>query len=80
MIRFGTIRSVPREEERMEAVSYCRVSTEEQAQEGMSLAAQEARVRAYCNAAGLTLVATIRERGSRPPSRWCDAGRSMWWW
>src|SRR5262245_58539004 len=47
----------------MEAVSYCRVSTEEQVQEGVSLAAQEARIRAYCTAAGLTLVASIRDEG-----------------
>lgn len=47
----------------MEAVSYCRVSTEEQAHEGVSLGAQEARVQAYCAAAGLTLVATVRDEG-----------------
>jgi DNA invertase Pin-like site-specific DNA recombinase len=47
----------------MDAVSYCRVSTEEQTQEGISLAAQEARVRAYCAGAGLTLVASLRDEG-----------------
>lgn len=35
------------------AVGYARVSTEEQASEGVSLEAQEARVRAYCRAHGL---------------------------
>lgn len=35
---------------------YLRVSTEEQAQEGVSLAAQEARVRAYCEMRGLDLL------------------------
>jgi site-specific DNA recombinase len=45
----------------MDAISYCRVSTEEQAQEGVSLAAQEARVRAYCAAVGLSLVESIRD-------------------
>jgi DNA invertase Pin-like site-specific DNA recombinase len=45
----------------MKAVSYCRVSTEEQAHEGVSLAAQEARVRAYCAASGLSLVESIRD-------------------
>jgi site-specific DNA recombinase len=47
----------------MDAVSYCRVSTEEQVQEGVSLAAQEARVQAYCAAADLTLVAMVRDEG-----------------
>jgi DNA invertase Pin-like site-specific DNA recombinase len=47
----------------MEAVSYCRVSMEEQAHEGVSLAAQEARVRAYCAAAGLSLIERVRDEG-----------------
>jgi site-specific DNA recombinase len=47
----------------MEAIGYCRVSTEEQAKEGVSLDAQEARIRAYCTMAGLTLVAVIRDEG-----------------
>jgi DNA invertase Pin-like site-specific DNA recombinase len=47
----------------MEAIAYCRVSTEEQAKEGVSLDAQEARIRAYCTMAGLTLVAVIRDEG-----------------
>lgn len=45
------------------AVAYIRVSTLEQATEGVSLDAQEARIRAYCIAAGLELVAVIREEG-----------------
>jgi DNA invertase Pin-like site-specific DNA recombinase len=47
----------------MDAVSYCRVSTDEQVKEGISLAAQEARVRAYCAVAGLSLVASLRDEG-----------------
>jgi DNA invertase Pin-like site-specific DNA recombinase len=47
----------------MEAISYCRVSTEEQVKEGVSLAAQEARVRAYCAMAGLSLIDNIRDEG-----------------
>jgi DNA invertase Pin-like site-specific DNA recombinase len=47
----------------MEAISSCRVSTEEQVKKGVSLAAQEARVRAYCAVAGLSLVDTIRDDG-----------------
>jgi DNA invertase Pin-like site-specific DNA recombinase len=47
----------------MEAIAYCRVSTEEQARDGVSLAAQEARIQAYCVLAGLTLVDIIRDEG-----------------
>jgi len=47
----------------MEAISYCRVSTDEQVKEGVSLAAQEARVRAYCAVAGLSLLDNIRDEG-----------------
>src|SRR5689334_5533926 len=45
------------------AVGYVRVSTEEQAREGVSLDAQEFRLRAYCTAAGLELVHLVREEG-----------------
>ena len=47
------------------AVAYMRVSTEGQASEGVSLEAQEARLRAYCDFNGLELVAVH-----------CDAGLS----
>jgi len=46
-----------------QAVAYVRVSTQEQAQHGVSLDAQEARIRAYCLMAGLDLVAVVREEG-----------------
>ena len=38
------------------AVLYVRVSTEDQAKEGFSLAAQEERLRAYCLAKGWDIV------------------------
>lgn len=46
-----------------QAAAYIRVSTAEQAREGVSLEAQEERVRAYCTMAGLDLVAVLREEG-----------------
>jgi len=46
-----------------QAVAYIRVSTTEQATEGVSLASQEERIRAYCTMAGLELVAVIRDEG-----------------
>ncbi|MEW6738139.1 MAG: recombinase family protein [Acidobacteriota bacterium] len=45
------------------AVCYTRVSTEEQASIGVSLAAQEERLRAYCLMTGLDIARFIREEG-----------------
>jgi len=45
------------------AVGYTRVSTEEQAKGGISLDAQEERLRAYCKLTALSLVEIIREEG-----------------
>lgn len=45
------------------AVAYVRVSSEEQAIEGVSLDAQEARIRAYCIANDLELVRVYRDAG-----------------
>jgi len=45
------------------AVLYCRVSTAEQAEEGVSLDAQAERLRAYCQLAGLHVVELVREEG-----------------
>jgi DNA invertase Pin-like site-specific DNA recombinase len=45
------------------AVCYIRVSTEEQARNGVSLAAQEEKLMAYCQLTGLEPVAVIREEG-----------------
>ncbi len=46
-----------------DAILYVRVSTQEQAQHGVSLQAQEERLRAYCAAVGLNVVRVIREEG-----------------
>lgn len=45
------------------AIAYVRVSSEEQSREGVSLDAQEARVRAYAVMRGLELVEIFREEG-----------------
>jgi len=45
------------------ALGYVRVSTEEQAREGVSLDAQEAKIRAYALAKDLELVEVIRDEG-----------------
>jgi hypothetical protein len=45
------------------AVGYIRVSTRGQGQEGVSLAAQEARIRALCTAKGWGLLRVYRDQG-----------------
>jgi len=45
------------------AIGYARVSTEDQAREGVSLDVQEARIRAYCEAKGWQLVSVVRDEG-----------------
>lgn len=45
------------------AIAYIRVSTLEQAREGVSLDAQEDRVITYCSFQGLPLIAVIRDEG-----------------
>lgn len=47
----------------MKAIAYVRVSTEEQAREGISLAAQEAKIRAYAELYDLELVEVIIDAG-----------------
>ena len=47
----------------MGAVLYIRVSTDEQARQGVSLGAQEERLRAYCTMRGLSVVGIIRDEG-----------------
>ncbi len=45
------------------AIGYCRVSTEDQAREGISLDNQEAKIRAYADLNGLELVRIVRDEG-----------------
>lgn len=45
------------------AILYLRVSTQEQATEGVSLAAQEARLRAYATMRGLSVVQVVTDAG-----------------
>ncbi|MHB9131018.1 MAG: recombinase family protein [Armatimonadota bacterium] len=45
------------------AIGYVRVSTEEQSKHGVSLDAQEARIRAYCELHGLRLAEIVRDEG-----------------
>jgi len=47
----------------MKAVAYLRVSTEEQAQAGVSLDAQEEKIKAYCMAKDWQLIRIIRDEG-----------------
>lgn len=55
--RTGWVRSVVR------VAIYTRVSTDDQAREGFSLAAQEERLRAYCQARGWDIAGTYRDDG-----------------
>lgn len=45
------------------AIAYCRVSTELQAQEGVSLEAQQARIRGWCEVNGYTLTSVHIDAG-----------------
>jgi DNA invertase Pin-like site-specific DNA recombinase len=47
------------------AIGYVRVSTDEQAAEGVSLAAQRAKIKAYCTLKDLELVQIIEEGGGK---------------
>lgn len=47
----------------MIAFGYSRVSTDEQSQHGVSLDAQESKIRAYCEAISYDLIEIIREEG-----------------
>jgi len=47
----------------MKAIGYVRVSTQEQAESGLGLAAQDRAVRTYADLRGLELVAVIRDEG-----------------
>lgn len=52
----------------MKVVAYCRVSTEEQASHGVSLAAQEAKLRSYCDLYDHELVVVIVDAGQSAKS------------
>ena len=47
----------------MRAIGYIRVSTEDQAREGISLDAQKAKIEAYCQVKDLTLIGIIEDAG-----------------
>ena len=47
----------------MKAIGYVRVSTEEQALNGVSLDAQEEKIKAYCIAKGWDLIRVVRDEG-----------------
>lgn len=49
--------------DRPTAIGYVRVSTEEQVREGVSVSAQESKIRAYADLHGLNLVAVYRDEG-----------------
>lgn len=60
----------------MQVIGYCRVSTGQQARDGLSLDAQQERIRAYCQAYGYTLVRIVVDTKSgeslnRPGIREC---------
>jgi DNA invertase Pin-like site-specific DNA recombinase len=61
------------------AVCYTRVSTDEQAREGVSLAAQEERLRGYCMMSGLAITTIICEEGvsGRTPVSHRPGGKEM---
>lgn len=50
------------------AIGYVRVSTEQQAQEGVSLDAQKVRIQAHCTALDITLVEIIADEGESAKS------------
>lgn len=58
-------RVAPRSSERpvLKVVGYIRVSTDDQAREGVSLGTQEARIRSFCNAKGWELLDVVRDEG-----------------
>lgn len=47
----------------MKIIGYCRVSSEEQAREGLSLALQEEKIRAYCSLNDYTVVDIVVDAG-----------------
>ncbi len=54
---------MPKPNQPTAVIGYCRVSTTEQAETGISLDAQRHRLKAYCDAHGLTLARVEEDRG-----------------
>ena len=50
-------------EKKLKVIGYSRVSTEDQAKEGVSLEAQEEKIQAYCKAKGWELIDIIQDLG-----------------
>ncbi|GJE43841.1 recombinase family protein [Methylobacterium soli] len=73
LLRQNIVQTAQREAVRAKAVGYLRVSTEEQAQSGFGLDAQEDAVRKYADAVSLDLVDVITDAGvsgtTRPSDR-----------
>ena len=66
----------------MKAIGYIRVSTDEQAREGIALENQKARIAAYCEYRGFTLTGIIEDAGisggknrARPVSSFFEIGQ-----
>ena len=63
----GRLASGRREADRkgthMRVLGYVRVSTNEQAENGVSLAAQEQKIRAYCKGTGWQCIGVVRDDG-----------------
>lgn len=68
----NAVRSAQRETVRTLAVGYVRVSTEEQAQSGFGLDAQEDALRKYADAVGLALIEVIADPGVSGTTRPAD--------
>ena len=64
----------------MRAIGYCRVSTERQADQGVSLEAQEAKIRAMATVQGAEIVELIVDGGesAKNLNRPAWSGRSDW--
>jgi len=63
MILIDTINKESLKGGNMKAMGYVRVSTDEQAREGISLENQKARIAAYCEYRGFTLTGIIEDAG-----------------
>lgn len=71
-IRRNAVQTAQRAEVRALAVGYLRVSTEEQAQSGYGLDAQEDAVRKYADAVGLELIEVLTDAGISGTTRPAD--------